>query len=623
MGVFASFFLLFLATLPARATLEVPKSYFEDKTASLTIKDIMALPPSASWHPVTTPKPQFGSTHSRVWLRFSLQEAPGARLNPSDVLLLEIPNAYLKRLDLYGVVDGKVVRHSATGTAVPLSGRDDGVLRAATFTFRILPPHDPRTEYFLSAESNFPLSVPFRLWMAKDYTVHQWIESLFLGAFFGGLAIAAGFNGFLAFSLRSRLYLNYSLFVASVSMLFLAHEGLSVQFLWPESSWWAMREPFFFGGIAVIFYARFVREFLESRRIAPRMDFLLRLLIWAVFLSDSIAVVTIRQPFTSLSQVFVVILNLLALGVAAKALQLRTRAAGYFLLSSLGFNVSMILFQLQESNLIWIGSFVDKAPHVSLALEVLLLSFALADRIRQVNLELAHQKAAVIHSEKMSALGRLAGEISHEINNPLTIILGNATLIGKTDASPLVKEFAATIEHTANRISKIVKGMRSLSRDSRNDPLHRTSLSALLQDAMSLFGERAQQGNVQLEIGKLETDTFVLCRGSEICQVLLNLLNNAFDAVEGMPSAWVKLEAEELPGRAEISVSDNGPGVPEALRPRILDPFFTTKEPGKGLGLGLSISRSIVEAHGGKIWLDEKSSQTRFVFTLPLAGKVS
>jgi signal transduction histidine kinase len=619
MGIFLALLLLCFTGAPAQAQLETPKFFFEDKTAQLTIQDILALPPSVEWQAVTAPKPQFGSTRSRIWLRFSLSKLLDTEVGKNEVLLLEISHAYLKRLDLYAVKNGEVVRHSATGTSVPLSQRDDGVLPAAPFVFRLLPPYDPQSEYFLSAESDLPLSIPFHLWKAKDYTFHQWTESLFLGLFFGGLLIAAGFNGFLAFSLRSRLYLYYSLFVGSIGMLFLAHEGLSVQFLWPESPWWAKREFFFFGACGVIFYARFVRAFLESQRIAPRLDALLRLLIWAEVASTAAVLIGVRQPFVSFSQVFVVILNLLALAVAAKALLLRRRAAIYFLVSSLGFNVSMILFQLQESNLIWIGSYLAIAPHVSVAIEVLLLSFALADRIRQVNRELVRQKAAVVYSEKMSALGRLAGEISHEINNPLAIIHGNAALIMKVETNPQVKEFALIIEQTANRISKIVKGMRSLARDSRSDPFQRTAISSILQDCLFLSGDRVKNENVRLEVIKPEADIHVLCRGSEISQVILNLLGNALDEVEKRPSPWVRLEVKERDGFAKISVTDNGPGIPKDIRARILEPFFTTKEPGKGLGLGLSISKSIVEAHGGRLLLDESSANTRFYFTLPLA----
>lgn len=617
---FPAFLILLLAlSAPARAEIEVAKSYFEDKTASLTINDIIAQQGSLEWTPSPEATSRFGPTKSRIWFRFFLPEPQKDENSPDEVLLLEIPNSYLRKIALYGVTDGQVTRQSAAGLAVPFSQRDSGMLKAATFTFRFLPPRDPGTEYFLSIESDFPLSLPFNLWRAKNFTYHQWAHSLFLGVFFGCLAMAALFNGFLAASLRSRLYMCYALFTASVSMAYLSHEGLSRLLLWPESTWWATREIYIFGGLGILCYTVFVRDFLESRRVAPWLDSLLCLITTLSSAGTVILLFKIYQPIGIWCQASVVLMNMTVLLIAIKALMSRVRAARFFFLSSLGFNLSVVLFQLQEANLIWIGAWLKNSTHVGFALEVTLLSFALADRIRQVNIELAHQKAAVVHSEKMSALGRLAGEISHEINNPLAIIHGNASLIGKSSADAQVKEFAATIEQTAKRISKIVKGMRALSRDSRNDPPLRTFLNPLVQDSFSLCAERAKSEGIKLELAKPEKDIYILCRSSEICQVLLNLLNNALDATEGVPAAWVKLEVKETPKMAEISISDSGPGVPVELRPRILDPFFTTKEPGKGMGLGLSISRSIVEAHGGKLWLDEKSANTRFVFTVPLS----
>ena len=251
--------------------------------------------------------------------------------------------------------------------------------------------------------------------------------------------------------------------------------------------------------------------------------------------------------------------------------------------------------------------------------EVLLLSFALADRIRRVNWELEQQKAAIVQAEKLSALGRMAGEIAHEISNPLAIIHGHAVLIKKEEgALPHIREFGATIEHTANRISKVVKGMRALARDSRRDPFRPAALGSIVQDALVFCQDKKGAKPVRLEVMDPLEGLSLRCRSSEISQVLANLLNNSFDAVDGVGDPWVKLEVLPRENMVEIAVIDNGHGVPKNLRSRIHEPFFTTKEAGKGLGLGLSISRTIIEGHGGQLWLDESSPNTRFAFTVPL-----
>jgi C4-dicarboxylate-specific signal transduction histidine kinase len=306
---------------------------------------------------------------------------------------------------------------------------------------------------------------------------------------------------------------------------------------------------------------------------------------------------------------------------AVSALRKGTRTARYFLFASLAYNLGYFFFMIQSANLIWIGPWLDWSPIAGSAAEVILLSFALADRIRLTDRELAQQRSAVVQAEKLGALGRMAGEIAHEINNPLAIIHGNAMLLRTLEASPQVKEFAGIIEVTAQRISNVVRGMRALARDSRQDPFQPTPLSTVLQDTMLFCKERSR--SVELTVSQPPEDLILRCRSSEISQVLVNLLNNSFDAVEGSPSPWVKLEIAPRSGHVELSVLDSGRGIPRELRARIQEPFFTTKEAGKGLGLGLSIARTIVESHGGVLWLDEKSPQTRFVFTVPLSSKAT
>ena len=107
------------------------------------------------------------------------------------------------------------------------------------------------------------------------------------------------------------------------------------------------------------------------------------------------------------------------------------------------------------------------------------------------------------------------------------------------------------------------------------------------------------------------------CRKNQIFQILTNLIRNACDAVEGAKNPWIKLEAENRDGAIRFAVVDNGPGVPASVRQGLLRPGFSTKPRGKGAGLGLKISSTLAEAHGGELILDESSKFTRFVLILP------
>jgi C4-dicarboxylate-specific signal transduction histidine kinase len=249
---------------------------------------------------------------------------------------------------------------------------------------------------------------------------------------------------------------------------------------------------------------------------------------------------------------------------------------------------------------------------------------ALIDQVRLANRELAAQRLEILHTEKLRALGRMAGEIAHEINNPLAIIHGNSVLMKSIlqsgGDSTQLPQLAASVEQTAMRISRIVKGMKRVARDSRHDPMKETPFSSILQDTYALCEERVRGRTLELKFPEIGDDLILKCRSSEICQVLLNLVGNALDAVEGQDSPKIAVDATLRGSNLEIGVTDSGPGIPKELRARILEPFFTTKESGKGMGLGLSISRAIIEGHGGSLWLDDSSQDTRFVFTLPVSS---
>lgn len=232
-------------------------------------------------------------------------------------------------------------------------------------------------------------------------------------------------------------------------------------------------------------------------------------------------------------------------------------------------------------------------------------------------------------SSKFSALGEMLASIGHEINNPLCIIHGYASRIKEMAHSDsghaksfLFIEMAEKIEATSMRISKIVSGLQVLSRDGQNSPdstapLNHVSVREVVDMACTLCGDKFKNHGIRLKKQGLESDCYVQAREVQLTQVLLNLLNNARDAVEKVENPEVVIHVNGANEEIEISVMDNGEGIPVAIRDKIFEPFFTTKPVGKGTGLGLSVSRSIIESHQGHFFLDESSHQTRFVVRLP------
>lgn len=241
----------------------------------------------------------------------------------------------------------------------------------------------------------------------------------------------------------------------------------------------------------------------------------------------------------------------------------------------------------------------------------------ITDRINnEATLDLQRQK--LIASAKMSSLGEMASGIAHEINNPLTIIAGICMQLKREFANSSAFNNIEKIESTVFRISKIIRGLKSFSRNSEKDILEKTSIGRLVNEALDLCRTRFENHEIHLDINfnNLE-ETILEVRPTQIIQVLLNLLGNAFDAIENSNEKWVDLSVQKDKSHITISVTDSGAGIPTEVADKMMNPFFTTKEVGKGTGLGLSISKGIMEDNGGKLSYRQTSKNTRFEIEFP------
>lgn len=236
-----------------------------------------------------------------------------------------------------------------------------------------------------------------------------------------------------------------------------------------------------------------------------------------------------------------------------------------------------------------------------------------------------NQQIQMINVSKMSALGEMAAGVAHEINNPLMITTGFLERIQKVIQSDPNKYTEISL-HTEKaikgtlRVAKIVKALRSFARNGSKDPMQEVETEKILSETLELCFERFKHGDVRLDV-KQTSNEKIVCRESQISQVLLNLLNNAYDAVTELESKekWVQVEiiTSSPENKVLFYITDCGPGIPKDIAAKILEPFFTTKDTGKGTGLGLSISVGIIEEHGGKLYLDHEHPYTRFVIELP------
>jgi C4-dicarboxylate-specific signal transduction histidine kinase len=251
------------------------------------------------------------------------------------------------------------------------------------------------------------------------------------------------------------------------------------------------------------------------------------------------------------------------------------------------------------------------------------LTQSLEDKVEERTQKLIDAEAKMVNSAKMSALGEMAGGIAHEINTPLATItlltgqLHEMVLEGELDRDIFARNIKM-IEDTTLRISKIILGLRTFSRDSSKEAFESHAIKGVVDSTFQLCREKFKNANIEVKLDPIPDNLIVDCRSTQLSQVLLNLLGNAADAVEELPEKWVRLavttEGEDLLMR----VTDSGKGISADVQKKIFQPFFTTKMVGKGTGLGLSISKGLIEAHRGTLSVDAKSPNTCFVIRIPI-----
>lgn len=364
------------------ASLSGALQFLEDKEGGLTLQDILAPDRQAAFRPVPQggPGANFGLTSSAVWLKATVR-APADQ--PAD-WLLELAYPPLDSVEVYSPAPGEGWRRQAGGDSVPFAQKP---LAHRNHVFPVALPPGAQTTLYLRVRSGGTVSAPVGLWRPADLWASDQASYAALALYFGLLIGLLSYNLLLFFTVRDRAYLVYAAFAASMAAAQAALTGLGAQFLWPQQTWWNSVSPPVGMAATAVFGLLFSRTFLDSARLVPALDRFMRVqaggwvlaLLAALFLPYSVS----TWMVTLLAVVSVATL------VTAGVLSVRRGHAGarYFLTAWAVLLLGVMTFALHNTGVVPSNALTSNALLIGSALEMVLLSFALGNRINDVRLE--------------------------------------------------------------------------------------------------------------------------------------------------------------------------------------------------------------------------------------------
>ncbi len=293
-------------------------------------------------------------------------------------------------------------------------------------------------------------------------------------------------------------------------------------------------------------------------------------------------------------------------------------------------------YQLEVDSTDEVGELASSFNRMSLQLraaneEIVAWAKTLEDRVDQKTRELKRAHEHVLHVEKMATIGKMAAVVAHEINNPLSSILTYARLLKKwvqrgevgTSKRAEAEQSLDLIADESRRCGDLVRNLLTFSHTAPMN-LQTTDLNTVVDRSVRLISHQLEMNGVELHRELAEGLPAIHCDPGQIEQVLLALIINAVDAMPHGGNLWVSTSLDEHASEVMLRVRDDGCGIPTDLLARIFEPFLTTKETGKGVGLGLAVSRNIVERHRGRIEVQSEIGKgTTFMVTLPVSSSLT
>ncbi|MGH8689138.1 MAG: 7TM diverse intracellular signaling domain-containing protein [Burkholderiales bacterium] len=473
----------------------------EDPGGLLQLNDVRHGPIAAAFRPSHADPINFGYTRSAWWLRFTL---PGGAA-PGTPLLLEVAFPSIDRIELYlpEPRPGREPRYSTriAGDTLPWDARE---IRHRNFVFRFdAPVAEGAHDYYLRVTSQSVLTVPLTLWRPEAFAEHDRNAQLIHGLFYGLALALVLYNLMLYFAVQDRVYLYYVLYATAFGLFLFAFDGFAFQYLWPTSTWAANHAVAMLLALALAFGAQFARAFLRARPNAPKADLVVRGIIVA---AGALAVCGATGWLLDYGGVLRTI-SVLGFGMAALAIYIALRAlaagyrpARYFLLAWSGLIVFIVIGVLRNFALVPTDFVAIYGLHIGFALDVLLLSFALGDRINLLRREHGEAQAEALAAHRLvleatrNSERELEGKIAERTSE---VNLANARLRAEASERDSLMDL---LRHQEDHLRFMAQ----------HDPLTGLPNRLSMHQRLSLAMELAKRNRKKLAVMLVDLDDFKL-----------------------------------------------------------------------------------------------------------------